>query len=240
HDVLTLEIDTSADRARIEERVRAERSVRSGRLSARFELGKVRLAFDDQELTASLHLYSSMFIEHLWHDSFSLQWSPVRSDGRRMTVSGESRRFPFRQEWEIEAVEDGIDLRIYLDAWEPFEAQEYHVSVVIRPEYDHWETDHESGAFPPFDPALSVWKHLNRSYAPGSRAKALSSTLPSVIFEATARDLGFRMTPLNTRPDQNARVLQALRPSEMGALRFEAGRHLYFAGQVRVRPKHET
>lgn len=236
HDIVTLTIDTTTDRARIRERMRTERSLQSGRLTARFELGKVRVSYDEEELTAALHLYSSILMEHLWHDSISLQWSAVRSDGRRLAVSGASRRFPFRQDWEMEAVEGGFALRIWVEALEPFDAQEYHVSAVLRAEYENWETDHESGVFPPFDRTMSIWKHLNRTYAPGCRAQALSSRLPSVIFEVTAQDMGFRMTPLNTGHDQHARVLQALRPSDMSPLHFDAGRHLYFSGRLLISP----
>jgi len=42
------------------------------------------------------------------------------------------------------------------------------------------------------------------------------------------------MTAVNTTLQENSRVIQALRPSEEGRLRFAPGRHLYFSGQIRV------
>lgn len=236
HELMTLALDTAVDRSELSSRIRSERTLHSGNVTARFEQGKIRLAAGGAELTSFLHLYSAMLIEHLWHDSLSLQWGAVHSDGRRLTVSGESRRFPFRQHWAIEAIEDGFSLQIELEAIEAFDAQEYHISVLLRPEYDRWETDHERGVFPAFDPASGVWKHLNKSYAPGTRARALSLTLPSVMFETTAGDIPFRMTPINTKHDQNARVLQALRPAETGAIHFERGRCRYFSGTIRIEP----
>lgn len=235
HELMTLSLDTSAARAELRGRVRTERTLQSGPLSARFEQGKIRLAVHGEEVTAFLHLYSAMLIEHLWHDSTSLQWNAVTSDRRRLTVSGDSRRFPFRQFWTVETIEDGFAVQIDLEAIEPFDMQEYHVSVVLRPEYDRWETDHERGVFPPFDPAAGVWKHLNKSYAPGTKARALSSSLPSVMFETASDEIPFRMTPINTKHDQNARVLQALRPAETGTIHFGRGRCRYFFGTIRIR-----
>ena len=234
HDFMTLTLDMTLQASDLRRRVQTQRTLACGGLSARFEQGKIRLACDGEEITAFLHVYSSMLVEQLWHDSLSLQWGPVRAEGRCLSLSGESRRFPFRQHWTLTALDEAVSLDIELEALETFEVQEYHVSVLLRPEYEKWETDHEQGEFPPFDPALGVWKHLNRSYAPGNRARALSFTLPSVIFEITAGNTPFRMTPINTRLNQNARVLQALRPADTGTIQFEKGRHPYFSGIIRV------
>lgn len=235
HSLMTITMDTTAGREAILARVRATRSIEAGALLARFDQGKVRLSCAGQDLSAFLHVYASMLIEHLWHDSISLQWTAPEMREGRLHVRGESRRFPFAQEWVLEAQEaDAVGVTIWLDAHRPFDAQEYHFSAVLRPEYSRWETDHETGAFPPFDPASGTWRHLNTSYAPGTRATALSSSLPGVTIQTTAAEIPFRMTAINTRPDENARVLQALRPSEMGTLHFEAGRHLFFSGIIRL------
>jgi ABC-type polysaccharide/polyol phosphate transport system ATPase subunit len=237
HELVTLELDLGLERSQVGQVMRIGRTVRSGRLSGRWERGRLRLSWDEQEITKFLHVYASMLIEQLWNDSHNLQWGPVHRLGERIRIAGDSRRFPFRQEWEVcPASPNGIELTIWMEVAEPFEVQEYHVSVVLGPEYERWETDHESGAFPPFDPALKTWQHANKSYAPGRRARALSSTVPSVTLEVTTDDIPFRFTAINTQAQEGARVLQALCTSESGQLHFDRGRFLYFRGVIRAHP----
>jgi ABC-type polysaccharide/polyol phosphate transport system ATPase subunit len=235
YDLFALDIVPLRDAAAARERIRAERTLTSGPLAARFEQGMLRLSADGEELTAFFHGYTSMLIEHLWNNSQTLQWSG-REDlpGGGVRFTGESRRFPYRQEWELVPVEDGFDWRIWLEVFEPMNVIEYHASLLLSTQYTRWASDQESGAFPEMDRNVKKWVHLNRSYAPGRRITALSSALPSVTLEADAADIPFRMTAINTMYDENARVLQALRPSGAGQLHFQKGRHLYFSGSIRV------
>jgi hypothetical protein len=177
-----------------------------------------------------------MLVEYLWNDSNSLQWGGAREIEGGIAFNGESRRFPFQQRWEITAVPEGIALRIWIENHEPLVVQEHHTSVVLRHDYEGWRTDHERASFPPFDPAAKRWLHCNRSYAAGSTATAWSVALPSVTIRVAPEAPTVRMTAINTTYQENARVLQALRPSEDGRIRFEPGRHLYFSGVISTGP----
>lgn len=234
YELVSIEVDVGEHPDQIRKIISAGRTLHAGRLTVEFERGLIRLEFDEQPITAFIHVYTSMLIQQLWNDSLNLHWRNVRSDGQRITVSGESRRFPFRQDWEIEARQDAIALRIWLDVLDTLEVQEYHTSIALRPEYDRWETEHEHGRYAPFDPSVDKWVHQNKTYAPGKWARALSSTLPSVTLEATTDEIPFRMTAINTIYKENARVLQALRPSDVGRFHFEKGRYLYFSGLITV------
>ena len=228
--------EVRACREAFRKRLHAERSLDSGPCTAFFEEGHIRLAWKGEEFTSYLHVYGSMLIQQLWNDSQNLHWTSIESDGRVLRSSGESRRFPFRQHWTLECLDDGFGWRIELEALEPLEVQEYHATAVLAPDYERWQTDFESGGYPPFERGKDTWVHLNKSYAPGKRITALSSDRPSVTLESTADELPFRMTAINTKYDENARVLQALRTAESGRLHFPAGRHLYFAGRIRISP----
>lgn len=237
HSLFTFELDTDAPHDRVQRQVRSRRIIESGPVSARFELGQIRIAYEGRELTRFLHCYTSMLIEHLWNDSHSLQWGAERPEGDGIVLEGESRRFPLRQEWHIEPVPEGIALRIWLENTEALDVQEYHASVVLAREFDRWRTDDEEGVFPEFNPQLQHWQHLNTSYPPGRTIAALSSEGLSITMDLLeeAAHIPFRMTAINTTPQEQARVLQALRPSESGWLHFSPGRHLYFAGLIRVK-----
>ena len=205
-----------------------------GPLMAQFDTGRLRLSYNDKEITSFLHFYGSMLISNLWNDSIDLQWQAAERTDRCIVVSGESRRFPYGQTWEIEMVPEGVAIRITLNVKEPIDVNEYHASLVVRPEYDRWETDHEQGVYPDFVRGLDDWRHANRIYAPGHYARALSSSLPPISLKVTTDEVEFRMTALNTGYHENARVLQALRTPGRGVLHFDKGKHLYFSGLVSV------
>lgn len=235
HHFATIEIRFQSTAAELLARAQArreERTLTAGGLSAFFERGAVRFSYEDQPLTSDPHFYNSISIGHLWDDGPNLQWASAEKRANRIEVSGESRRFPYRLHWGLEAVAGGIAVDIAIEALEAFDVEEYHASLCLRPEYSRWETAHESGAFPDFDPSQDDWRHVNREYAAGTWAKALSSSLPSVMFEVTSREAPFRMTAINTGYHQNARVLQALRVPEAGPLHLTPGRHPYFRGIV--------
>ncbi|MCK5861406.1 MAG: ABC transporter ATP-binding protein [Candidatus Hydrogenedentes bacterium] len=236
HDLVEIEVDPTIPAARIEEHVFSSRTIRSGRVTARFESGCIRLLWDDQEITSYLHVYTSLLIEHLWNDSQSLQWRSITPIPGGIRFVGESRRFPFSQEWEVLEAESGIQLRIWLVTTDALTVQEYHSTVVLPAEYTQWKTDHEQGEFPEYDSEVPNWKHCNQSYAPGRSITSLSGTLPSITMSVDDECPQVRMTAINTSLRESSRVLQALHPSDVGRLQFTAGRHLYFSGTIRITP----
>ncbi|MBM3289964.1 MAG: ABC transporter ATP-binding protein, partial [Candidatus Hydrogenedentes bacterium] len=237
HELATIEIDLDADRERVvrmrDDYVRGH-SLTEGGLCVRFFDGAFSLEWQGQTITKAVGLYSSMLIHNVWNDSQNLAWGPVERSGSVLRVAGRSRRFPFAQNWEIEARGGALHVSVELEAFEEFEAHEYHFSIGLLPEYDHWGTDHESGAFPPFEPGLEDWRHANRDYSPGTSATATSPHHPTVVLKSTAPDLPFRMTAINTGHADAARVLQALRTPDAGRIRFTPGRHPLFHGIVRI------
>jgi len=237
HELLTIEIDlglTPEQIQAISEAKAAERSLTSGRLTARFEQGKIRISDGDTELTSFLHFYSSMLIGSFWNDSVHLQWGTPRREGGVLTITGESRRFPYSQTWRMTATPEGIAVDIDIDVREPMEVTEYQASIVLRPEYNRWRTEFESGDYPPFETGQKDWRHANRIYANGNMAEAEGPGMPTLSLNTAPGGLAFRMTAINTGFHENARVLQALRTGEAGPIRLEPGRHPYFNGIIKL------
>lgn len=236
HELMTLEIEPASPervRAQVQSRMEA-RTLRCGPWSLQLERGYARLFHQDLEISAATHLYTSVEVGNLWNDSHSYNWGPVVRAGDRIEVSGESRRFPFRQHWQLEIQGQAVAFQVWLEALETVEVQEYHTSVGLRAEYDRWETDLESGDFSPFKPDDETWRHFNRNYAPGKYIKALSSSLPSVSLRSTLDATAFRMTATNAGCSQGARVLQAVHIPEGGLLSIRQGRRLIFSGLIEV------
>ncbi len=239
HELLTLTLDFGQTVASIRQRVEArlaQRKLTEGPLTAQFDAGKVRISYDGEELTSFTHFYASMLFGNMWNDSVALHWQPPKRTGGRIVVSGESRRFPYGQTWEIEMVPEGVAIRITLNVKEPMDIDEYHASLVVRPEYDRWETEHEQGSYPDFVRGLDDWRHANRIYEPGCYARASSSSLPTILLKVTTDEVVFRMTALNTGFYENARVLQALHSPGNGLLHLEKGEYTYFEGAIQITP----
>ena len=236
HDMMTLSLDLGLTQQQVRERTERheiQRSLCIGDVVAKFQRGSVVFTSGGKELTHTVHLHTEMLVSQIWNMSHDMQWSPVRREGDCLYVSGDSPRFPCRQHWEIEAAEHGVAFRVWLEALEPIHVQEYNVSLGLKHEYDRWETPHEKGAFPPFDPEQKDWRHVNHDYAPGEYVRAFGKSLPSISLEATADDAPFRMTVINSGFEQHTRVLQAIRtPDKVGWIHFDTGRHFYFAGRV--------
>ena len=237
HELATLVIDLGRDIEGVLG-IRAKylrgRTLTDGDLSLHFADGAFSLQWRGAPITKSVGLYASMLIHNVWNDTQNLAWGPVDCSGSVLRVSGRSRRFPFAQHWELDLRDGAVHVSVELEAFEEFEAQEYHLSIGLIPEYGRWRTEHESGAFPAFEPGIEEWRHANRDYSPGATAAALSGEFPSVILKSTAAGVPFRMTAINTGHTDGARVLQALRTPETGRIRFSPGRHPYFRGLIRI------
>lgn len=235
HALVTVTLDLGVSEEELIRRMKAaetERTLVVGPLAARFWNGTVRLIYAGREVTAFSHVYASMLVGNLWHNSMSLHWGPVVRREGRLEATGESRRFPLCQSWALYPADEGVGLEIWLDVREAMDIEEYHTSVCLKAEYERWETEHESGAFPPFDPRRQAWRHANRRYEPSSFIRARGPGLPTVTMRTAPDAPPVRMTAINTSYDQNARVLQALRAPEAGALHLEPGRRLYFRGRL--------
>lgn len=234
HELLRMEMDLHVPRDTVRDRITSDRVIRSGRLSARFEHGLIRLFWEEEPLTVYLHVYASMLLQHLWNDSYNLHWHGIdpMEDGFR--IIGDSRRFPFSQEWTLRKLDDGIHLAIDLICSEELSVQEYQTSIVLPPRYRHWQTDLEEDVFPDFSREKRNWVHCNRSFAPSKRICAEGKSEPDVVLHLDDAAPPARMTAINTSHQENARVLQALFVSEQGRLLFPAGRHALFSGSIHV------
>jgi ABC-type polysaccharide/polyol phosphate transport system ATPase subunit len=235
-DILTLTLDMNMPIESVRNWARereARRVLRSGGTKTRFRRGRLYIEHDDEMLTHCLHGYGSIMIGNLWTDSQNMRWESVERRGSSLLAKASSRRFPFGEEWQLTETENGLQVKIWLIVQETLEVQEYHFCLVLRKEYSSWATDNETGTFPD-QSGLDDWKHLNRIYSPGRYIHAYSDVLPTVKLELEDEAPSLRMTAINTEAGQEGRVIQALRTPERGLLTFEAGRHLYFSGAIRV------
>ncbi len=217
------------------------REISAGSTTATFYQGAIVLAHGGLTITQSVHLHTQTHIDHMWAMSHDMQWDDAIVEDGCLRATGRSHRYPYRQHWELRpAGDDTFVFKVWFEAFEPMDIQEYNVSLGLRPEYTFWQTEHASGAFPPFDPKETEWRHVNRSYTSARTVGAGGENLPSVQIEATGQSESFRMTLINTGYEQHTRVLQAMRtPDGSQGLHFEKGRFLWFEGLVRVKKDSE-
>jgi ABC-type polysaccharide/polyol phosphate transport system ATPase subunit len=238
HELFTVRIRPGADRAALESRLGAKsqrQTLVSGDLTCRFDRGRIRLSYKGTQVTSVVHVYASMFIRNLWHDSMNLRWDSFERTEDLLRFEGASRRAPLRMIWELQPDDDGLALTIRLVVEETIDIQEYHTSVGLKEAYNEWKTPHESGAFPAFTTDMNDWEHLNDDYTEGSYAEAASDQLPTVRIEVEEGIATPRMTALNTSHRERGRVLQALFAPDHGAFHLDPGEYVYFRGRVVVR-----
>ena len=234
HDLLSMNINLNIPRRKVLSYVASDRTIQSGRISARFEHGQIRFLWDGEELTTYLHLYSSLLIQHLWNDSHNLHWRSVKSLDDGIQIIGESRRFHFLQRWHIKPVENGIHLAIDIITKEELNLQEYHVSILLPPEYSNWDTDLENGCFPEYQNGTTFWSHCNNSFTASRNICAEGTGMPSVAMLLDKNSPIARMTAVNTTKDENARVLQALFVSGQGRIHVPPGSFPCFSGVIKI------
>jgi len=237
HRLGTIHLNFSASESDIRQSEVARRVLESGPLQARFDEGSVVLSYDHKIITRSPHMYASLLIGNLWNDSTTLAWGSPTSEDGGLRISAESRRHPFGLHWSFMMQEDGLHFQMELEAFEKLEIQEYQLSVLLNEQYRNWQTDHESGEFPPFQNGTDLWKHANKDYAPGRYISASAEALPAVTLEVSPDGPPFRMTAINTGEYHTARVIQALRTPDLAHMHFEPGRYVYAAGVIKVAPK---
>lgn len=235
HELLELALDASVPEDQVMEQVCSENTLHCGRLTARFEQGQIRLRWDETEITTDLHLYASILINHLWNDSQGLQWHGVNAIQDGIRIRGESRRFPYGVEWNLERREHAFHLRIWLEPTETIALQEHHTTLVLPDAYHYWATDHECNTFPEHVPRRIHWSHCNLNYAAGKHIVAYGESMPTVCMTADDDCPPVRMTAINTSYQEHTRALQALRVPEPGERLLAPGRHLYFSGVIAVR-----
>jgi len=237
-ELLSLELEVHDSRDSFDQMLgekSARHTVQSGDLRARFDRGRLRLSFKDQQLTAGLHGYASLFINNLWNDSLNLRWESYEEEGAKKRFTGESRRFPYALIWEIAPAEDNaVKMNLYLEAHEDIQIQEFHTSLLLDTNYAEWSTDHESGTFPELTPEAQDWQHLNHQYDQGISGTASGEGQPKIYLTVDQDSPDARFTILNTSYHENARVVQALTTPEHGVISFPKGRHPYFSGVIRV------
>ncbi len=232
----TIRFDLDAGREEILRRMEAQavrHIVAAGPLTARVNRGQLQLSYNGRALTAAMHAYESLLIDHLWNDSRFLRWDHMERVGDELRVSGASRRFPFRLHWSIKPAQDGVLLWTSdLEALEEVTVDEYQTSLMLSEDYTAWATSAEQGTFPTIGLDSGDWVHLNQDYSARGFARATGTGLPTITLQDDDAANTSRMTVLNSEFRQAARVLQALRVAEHGAIRFAPGMHRLFTGRI--------
>jgi ABC-type polysaccharide/polyol phosphate transport system ATPase subunit len=237
-DLLSLSLQVLESRKEFDQSI-GERTLRhtvqSGDVRARFDRGRLRLNYKDQQLTTGLHGYASMFINNIWNDSLNLRWESFEEHGRIKRFTGVSRRFPYSLIWEISSAEENaINLNLWFEAHEDIQVQEFHTSLLLDTQYTDWSTDHESGTFPEITPEAQDWQHLNHQYESGTSGTVSGEGQPKIYLTVDQDSPEARFTILNTSYHENARVIQALTTPEHGVISFPKGTHPYFSGVIRI------
>ncbi len=212
-------------------------------VSAVFENGHVNITAGDKPLTKLLGVYASLRVRGDWQDSCSAAVWRIKHAGEDiLRVQGEWLHLPIEHYWELSFNEDGellLDCRMRVK--EKINCECLQMNVMLKEQYEKWQTGPDSGTFPDFarnvsDDWQTVWP--KDKPAAGNTVACCSSPggLPGVeliLDKGAAPELNGKLRIVNSDLYHRARVLQYLNRDII----FTPGEHLYFKGKIRIRHK---
>ncbi|MFA5144813.1 MAG: ABC transporter ATP-binding protein [Candidatus Omnitrophota bacterium] len=198
--------------------------------------GKMRLFWDNAEITKGIGLYSALYNAERWFLSSEIEWQ-VQKTKEKMLLRGEYEYLPIGQEWEIKIEPPGSFLvKVDLLVKEEINIQQGAVGLMLSDKYIKWFSGKKQGDF------LRVFGRqwadiLNNDYEDivVGVAAVLESSLPQVDLYWNHKDKNNFIRASNTDFLYSARVIQLLRYEPREKSRFSPGRYPYFSFSICIK-----
>lgn len=216
------------------EQAQANRTLKGPGGTARMERGAIIITGDEAPVTEGLHLHLRLKTAGLWTLSHGLQWAPPVREGTSITATAHTPRLPCRIHWSLEPCDDGVRVKMVLEASAPIRIDEYNVSLELAAAFDRWETPGETGLFSPVD-GPPDWRHLNQSFAAGDWVRGCAPDRTTITLSAEATLGTAHPAALQIGGDPGGSVLQILcSPGQQTAFALAPGRHVLFCGLITI------
>ncbi|MDD5747255.1 MAG: SPASM domain-containing protein, partial [Candidatus Omnitrophica bacterium] len=195
----------------------------------------IRLVWNDQELTHSVGLNTSVCIFGLWYDSSKAEWEIVRQGEQEIILKNTWRNIPLSQQWHL-VLDDEHTVRWRIDMLidSKLEIEQMKTSVMLPAGYKHWSAGNQRGKFS----ALMAWNDMSLADAtvrrigvPGIQLKG--RPVPGVCLDFSESGADTVMPQIqNSDKNINARVLSACRRVPETAAVMVPGTYPVFSGKI--------
>lgn len=150
-------------------------------LSLDFRQDKIRVYWEDFEITAGDGLCSGVFFNGRWYESNMNTKRLLKKNGKFFVEV--RRRFPpIDEEWEIELGVEEINWSVFLKPHEPIAKFYYKVGILLNPKFVQWINSYESGNFLELNNKTGVI-NLQENFSKLLGAEIDERTNPVILFE---------------------------------------------------------
>ncbi len=209
-----------------------------------FNEGKIRLFYNEVEITKNLGLYTSIRSSGIWHDSTRAKWELEKIDETKVRAHLKWLKLPIEQIWKIEiSGEEEINCDIRMEISGKLRIEREQTNIMLTDNYLTWLVSNGvRGKFPKeFNEDYggdwqSLWKGSCRDGLIGvSVPKRREYSLPIVTLECRpSQDDEDIVSIVNSDKLFQGRVLQCLRPVLAKNRELLPSQYNYFSGKIKI------
>lgn len=208
------------------------KKIGKGNLKVGCTLGKIRVFWNNAELTKGVGLNTSVRIYENWFDSSQAEWKIIEKKHNSLKMVNEWKYLPIKQVWHLDIVDEGrIDWKIDNIYLEDLELDSEKAGIMLSQKYNAWVVDGKIGEFK----ISRNWQEINIKdpYAKKVGAKSLSNPMMPYV------ELDFSMNGAKSFPqiqsssrDMNARFIHAYINRHV---KYKAGEYEFFKGSIYIK-----
>lgn len=200
-------------KARIDKRkISSKKIIKKGRIQAVYHSEGIKLYWDNQEITQSIGLNTSVSIFGLWYDSSKAKWEVIRHNEQELELKSTWNNIPISQTWQIKFIDDSVlQWSIQTIVESKIEIEQTKSSIMLSPIYKKWQIQNQTGKFP----SAMNWqqaeiKDINTKQIKVLAVKAKNTNLPELVFDFSANE-NQNISPQIQNADKliNARIISA-------------------------------
>jgi ABC-type polysaccharide/polyol phosphate transport system ATPase subunit len=198
--------------------------VKKERLRFVFADKKVRILWDDCEITSAWGMYSAFLYRDTWFESKTADWQIEEAGSAGVLVRLSWRGLPVAQSWRINLPGDNsIKWHTYIHAGADVKITQSQMNIFISTQYRQWIYAQHKGAFPDIAASDNYWQEVapknNASWFAAVKAAIKEDkTFPAVIFDVSASENKSMVVIENSDYHTNARIIRSLTAGINGGL----------------------
>jgi len=205
--------------------------IKNGRLKVLYGLGKVKIFWDNIELTKGVGLNTSISIYENWFDSSKADWQVLEKTGKSVILKNNWKYLPIKQIWRIDIVNDTrIDWEVSNIYNDDLELGSEKAGIMLSEKYDSWISGKRKGEFK----ISRNWQEINikDSGVKNVGARSLSySNIPSVMLDFSMNGIKAFPQVQSSSRDLNARFIHANLNHHVN---YKAGEYKFFKGSIYI------
>lgn len=207
-------------------------SIKQGKLKVLYGLGKVKIFWNNLELTKGVGLNTSLSIYDNWFDSSQADWQVIGKAGNSVTMRSKWKYLPIDQIWHLVITEDNIiDWEVKNIYREDMKVDTEKAGMMLSERYSTWMTDGKKGEFK----VSRNWQEVDlkdvksRSIEVKAKSKA---NLPAVLLDFSSDGLDAFPQIQSSSRDINAHFIQA---NFKNPKQYKTGEHDFFKGRIWIK-----